>query len=82
MNGKNFIKTMLELSETHDELSVVNDQIGIPTYTYDLAKTSGGYGSRQTSTAVTMQPTKDSVPGMNLQQRSSVRQERRLPYIR
>ncbi len=37
-NGKNFIKTMLKLSETHDELRVVNDQIGTPTYTYDLAR--------------------------------------------
>lgn len=37
-NGNNFIKTMLKLSETHKELRVVNDQIGTPTYTYDLAR--------------------------------------------
>lgn len=37
-NGNNFIKTMLRLSETHSELRVVNDQIGTPTYTYDLAR--------------------------------------------
>lgn len=38
VNGKNFIKTMLKLSETHDKLTVVNDQNGSPTYTYDLAR--------------------------------------------
>lgn len=38
VNGKNFIKTMLKLSETHDTIRVVNDQFGSPTYTYDLAK--------------------------------------------
>ena len=36
VNGKNFIKTMLNLGKTHDHLTVVNDQTGSPTYTYDL----------------------------------------------
>lgn len=38
LNGKNFIKTMLNIGKTHDEVRVVNDQIGTPTYTYDLAR--------------------------------------------
>lgn len=38
VNGANFIKTMLKLAENHDELTVVSDQIGTPTYTYDLAR--------------------------------------------
>lgn len=37
-NGKNFIKTMLNVGKTHDKLTVVCDQIGTPTYTFDLAK--------------------------------------------
>jgi dTDP-4-dehydrorhamnose reductase len=38
LNGNNFIKTMLKLSEKYDTLRVVNDQIGTPTYTLDLAR--------------------------------------------
>ena len=37
-NGKNFVKTMLNVGKTHDTVRVVNDQIGTPTYTYDLAR--------------------------------------------
>ena len=38
LNGKNFIKTMVNVGKTHDEVRVVNDQVGTPTYTYDLAR--------------------------------------------
>lgn len=38
LNGKNFIKTMLNVGKTHDEVRVVNDQIGTPTYTLDLSR--------------------------------------------
>ena len=38
LNGKNFIKTMLSAGKTHDTVRVVNDQIGTPTYCFDLAR--------------------------------------------
>lgn len=38
LNGKNFIKTMVNAGKTHDSVRVVNDQIGTPTYTFDLAR--------------------------------------------
>lgn len=38
VNGKNFIKTMINVGKTHNEVCVVSDQIGTPTYTFDLAK--------------------------------------------
>lgn len=38
VNGKNFIKTMLNVGKKYDTIRVVNDQIGTPTYTYDLAR--------------------------------------------
>ncbi len=38
LNGKNFIKAMINVGKTHDTVRVVNDQIGTPTYTLDLAR--------------------------------------------
>lgn len=38
MNGKNFVKTMLNVGKKHDTVRVVNDQVGTPTYTLDLSR--------------------------------------------
>lgn len=38
LNGSNFVKTMINIGKTHDEVEVVNDQIGTPTYCLDLAR--------------------------------------------
>ncbi len=38
LNGKNFIKTMINVGKKHDTVRVVNDQVGTPTYTLDLAR--------------------------------------------
>jgi dTDP-4-dehydrorhamnose reductase len=38
INGNNFVKSMLKLAENRNELNIVDDQIGSPTYTYDLAR--------------------------------------------
>lgn len=38
LNGKNFIKTMINVGKKYDTVRVVNDQVGTPTYTYDLAR--------------------------------------------
>nr|WP_083267543.1 sugar nucleotide-binding protein [Robinsoniella peoriensis] len=40
-NRNNFIKTMLNVAKTHNQLKVFNDRIGTPTYTFDLAKLLG-----------------------------------------
>ena len=38
LNGKNFVKTMINVGKTHSAVRVVKDQIGTPTYTFDLAR--------------------------------------------
>ena len=72
-NGKNFIKTMLNVAKTHSTLKVVNDQIGTPTYTFDLARLlvdmieTDKYGYYHVTNEAT------SSAGMISQRKSSVR---------
>ena len=66
VNGKNFIKTMLKLAENHDTITVVDDQVGSPTYTYDLSRIN---------TDAIMPRTRGCAPGMSLLWRFSARQE-------
>ena len=74
-NGKNFIKTMLNVAKTHDTLTVVDDQIGTPTYTYDLARLLVDMLEKKNMENIMQQMKADIFPGMILQKRSSVRQE-------
>ncbi|MCZ4247579.1 dTDP-4-dehydrorhamnose reductase [Bacillus amyloliquefaciens] len=48
--GNNFVNTMLKLADTHDQVRVVNDQVGAPTYTKDLAETVIGLFDRPPGT--------------------------------
>lgn len=75
VNGKNFIKTMLNLGETHDTLTVVDDQVGTPTYTYDLARLLVDMLEKDAYGKYHVTNEGDISPGMNLQKRFLRRQE-------
>ena len=65
-NGKNFIKTMLTVGKNHDKLTVVNDQIGTPTYTFDLARLLVTPQTKAVISAGTISPKKSSVRQLHL----------------
>ena len=66
INGKNFIETMLRLSKTNNQLSIVNDQIGSPTYTKDLSRLLVDMLETRNMDYI-MRQMKDIVVGMSLQ---------------
>ena len=64
---------MLNLGKTHDHLTVVDDQVGSPTYTYDLSRLLVDMAEKENYSTATMQQTRDSAPGMSSPARFSNR---------
>lgn len=74
LNGKNFIKTMLQVAKNHPQVRVVNDQIGTPTYTYDLARLLVDMMETENMVIITRQTRVVTSPGMILQKKFTGRQ--------
>lgn len=74
LNGKNFIRTMLNVGRTHPEVRVVNDQIGTPTYTLDLARLLVDMIETRGPDTIMPQMRADIFRGMILQKRYTDRQ--------
>lgn len=75
LNGKNFIKTMLQVGKNHPQVHVVNDQIGTPTYTYDLARLLVDMMETENMVIITRQTREATSPGMILQKKFTGRQD-------